>query len=151
MIQKRMQAALQAAEASWNNCTGVLALQKDFHFSDCKSNQIKSNLHFYSTFHTRFPRCFTQKAKPLKCLWTQQVRRASLELRCKGWERGSTRTWHRLTGPAPWRGESQEIAGLTRPQRAELYGRCKALASHTTCSQGLVKDKLKQDDNSRVG
>lgn len=68
VIQKGTQVALQAAEASWNNCTGVLALQKDFHFSNCKSNQIKSNLHFYSTFHTRLPRHFTQKAKPLKCL-----------------------------------------------------------------------------------
>lgn len=50
VIQKGMQVALQAAEASWNNCTGVFALQKDFHFSNCKSNQIKSNLHFYGTY-----------------------------------------------------------------------------------------------------
>lgn len=46
VIQKGMQAALQAAETSWKNCTRVLALQKDFHFSNCKSNQIKSKLHF---------------------------------------------------------------------------------------------------------
>jgi len=65
---KGMQVALQAAEPSWNNCTGVLALQKDFYYSDCKSNQIKSNLRFYSTFHTGLPRHFTRKAKPLKCL-----------------------------------------------------------------------------------
>lgn len=32
VIQKGTQVALQAAEASWNNCTGVLALPKDFHF-----------------------------------------------------------------------------------------------------------------------
>lgn len=68
VIQKKMQVALQAAEASWINCTGALALQKDFHFPNCKSNQIKSKLLFYSTFHTWLPRHFTPKAKPLKCL-----------------------------------------------------------------------------------
>lgn len=91
VIQKGMQVALQTAEASCNNCTGVLALQKVFHFSNYKSKQIKSGLHFYSSFHTRIPRHFTQRAKPLKCLRMQQVIRACLEPRCKGWERSSTK------------------------------------------------------------
>lgn len=65
-----------SSRSKWKNCTGVLALQKDFHVSNCKSNQIKSKLHFYSTFHTGLPRHFTLKAKPLMCLWRQQVRRA---------------------------------------------------------------------------
>lgn len=46
VIQEGMQGALQAAEAGCNNSTGVLGMEKKIHFSNCKSNQIKSSLHF---------------------------------------------------------------------------------------------------------
>lgn len=137
---KGSQVALQAAEASWNNCTGVLPLQKDFHFSNWKSNQIKSNLHFYSIFHNRIPRHFTLEVKSLKCLWTKQIRRACLEPRCKVWECSSSRRWHRLRGPytmgpgsaLPPGEDSQATPDPMGPQHADLDVRCKVLISHTT-------------------
>lgn len=63
-IQEGMQGALQAAEASCNNGTGVLSMEKNFHFSNYKSKQIKSSLHFMWQ-----PSCWAPKT-----LYTEGVR-----------------------------------------------------------------------------
>lgn len=142
-----MQVALQAAEASWINCTGVLALQKDFHFPNCKSNQIKSKLHFYSTFHTGLPRHFTPKAKPLKCLWRQQVRRALSQGIGAGRQQhqemalAERSLHHRARLSTPTGGEKTGIITVHRPIREE-QGTGKPCES----SQGLVKGR----DNTRT-
>lgn len=136
-----MQVALQAAEASWKNCTGVLALQKDFHISNCKSNQIKSKLHFYSTFHTGLPRHFTPKAKPLKCLWRQQVRRALSQ------GIGAGRQQHQEMALAErslhHRARLSTPTGRGKPQGTDPYIRCGAETAQElpSCSTNTNRER----------
>lgn len=136
-----------ASSRSWKNCTGVLALQKDFHFSNCKSNQIKSKLHFYSTFHTGLPKHFTLKAEPLKCLWRQQVRRALSQGVGAGRQQqqemavAERSLHHRARLSTPMRGGKPGNITVHRPL-CEVRGTGKPQES----SQGLVKGR----DNTRT-
>lgn len=68
VIQEGMEVALQEAGASKNNCTLGLRYVERFSFSDYKSNQIKSTLHFYSTFDTTHPKALHTETKAAQVL-----------------------------------------------------------------------------------